>query len=524
MRRLALVVGAGVAALWVASCSDQKDNSFPQIGDPPEAGPDAVEETDGGVSGDPSKGFLIKGTIIGPEQPYDGQVLVGPDGLIKCAEPGTVCHEDPAAQGVAIFETDVIAPGLIDAHNHILFDIFDNADWLPKVKYQNHDDWTKPANEPRYVVMVDVKQCLEDASQGKPTWCPTRFDGAGSLKCEMNKWGELKGLVAGTTSIVGLAGSALPCFEGLVRSVDSQYNGLGSDKMQTSALFPPSKTTADGVCKNYADGDTNAFLVHCGEGIDARSLAEFTTLGTATTTPDCLYAPQTVITHGTAFTAVEFQKMKDKGMKLVWSPASNMALYGQTTNIPVALDKGLLVALAPDWSMGGSQNMLDEMRAAKKVSDEKWGGRLKPEDIVRMSTTNAAVAIGLGDRLGKIAKGYVADLFGVKGDRAAPFDTIVKSTPKEVRFTMIGGKILYGDLSLKGVGGTSQCEEIADICETPKFVCVADPAKGDKQNQTYVQIKQALEGALKEIDTVRPDIGTGANFAPLAPVFNCGMK
>ena len=74
---------------------------------------------------------------------------------------------------------------------------------MPKQKYANHDDWTKDTNEPRYTVMVDVKQCLEDASQGKPVWCPTKYNGAGTLKCEMEKWGELKALVAGTTSVVG---------------------------------------------------------------------------------------------------------------------------------------------------------------------------------------------------------------------------------------------------------------------------------------------------------------------------------
>ena len=65
---------------------------------------------------------------------------------------------------------------------------------------------------------------------------------------------------------------------------------------------------------------------------------------------------------GTAFGATEWAFMKSKGMKLVWSPASNMALYKKTTNVPLALDKGILVSVAPDWSMGGSPNMLDELR------------------------------------------------------------------------------------------------------------------------------------------------------------------
>jgi 5-methylthioadenosine/S-adenosylhomocysteine deaminase len=365
--------------------------------------------------------------------------------------------------------------------------------------------------------MVDVKQCLEDASQGKPTWCPIKYDGAGSLKCEMEKWGELKALVAGTTSVVGLAGSSLPCFSTVARSIDTAYNGLQADKIQTSALFPPSKTTADGVCKNYLDGDTEAFLVHCGEGTDAKALAEFATLGTCTTTQNCLYSKQTVITHGTAFTAAEFQVMKDHDMKLVWSPASNIALYGTTTNVPAALDAGVLVALAPDWSMGGSANMLLEMRAAKSWSDSKWQARLKTSDILAMTTTNAATALSLGTRIGKIEKGYLADIFGVKGDKTNPYDAVVAATPKEVRLTMVGGSVLYGDVDLKPLASTDP--EDFDACGTPKFLSIAITNGPDKTGQTYAQIKAALDVAMADMDVARP--AGGNPFAPVAPIVAC---
>ena len=128
------------------------------------------------------------------------------------------------------------------------------------------------------------------------------------------------------------------------------------------------------MCANYTSGKTAAYLIHIGEGIDQAARDEFAKLGTLTTTSGCLYAPQTTITHGTSFTATEFATMKTKDMKLTWSPASNVALYGATTNIPLALDNGIIVSLAPDWSMGGSQNMLDELRFAKKLSDTQLGG------------------------------------------------------------------------------------------------------------------------------------------------------
>ena len=518
------VLGLSLATLTIigASCTDQTNPSreAPPI-DIPDGG-DAEGGPDGStVTGDPTKGILIEGTIIGEAGPFEGQVLTLPNGTIACAEPGKACEADPQAAGVAHVRVDgIVLPGLIDTHNHILFDIFDDSDWLPTKKYQNHDEWTKEANEPRYTVMVDVKQCLEDASQGKPTWCPATYNGAGSLKCEMEKWGELKALVAGTTSVVGLAGTAAPCYASLARSVDTQFNGLDADKVQTAAITP-SKATADGVCANYASGKTAAYLIHIGEGLDQAARDELTKIGTLTTTANCLYAPQTAVTHGTSFGAPEFAIMKSKSMKLTWSPASNIALYGATTNVPMALDNGILVALAPDWSMGGSQNMLDEIRFAKKFSDTNWGGRLKSQDIVNMATKNAATVLGLSDKIGTIKKGFLADLFVVRGTRGTPYDAVTAASAKDVILTMVGGKVLYGDVDLRAIAHAGAACEDFDTCGSPKFLCVTEPGKTtDKLNQTYAQIHGILEAAMKDIDTVRP-AGIGSNFSPVAPVVAC---
>lgn len=205
---------------------------------------------------------------------------------IGCVAPGTEC-ESLNADAVVLDTGAIIAPGLIDTHNHILFDIFDLDDWGPHLPavcsrvaecnahrycspgecdcvngacfYTDHTEWPK---EDEYSLMLDYKQCLEDASQGKPVWCPLSYDGDGAVKCELNKWGELKGLVAGTTSIVGLPGISSRCFASLARSIDVSQNDLPDDNVQTSALFPPSTSSGDGVCANFAAGNTDAYLIH----------------------------------------------------------------------------------------------------------------------------------------------------------------------------------------------------------------------------------------------------------------------
>jgi 5-methylthioadenosine/S-adenosylhomocysteine deaminase len=516
----------------LGACSGSKSADIPPGGSDDGGGPDGTvgadaggdgaQGTDGGADAGtpdaiaPGNGnLLLTGKILTPDVVIDGQVLVA-GGKIVCVQPGTACAGRPEAAGAALIQGSVIAPGMIDTHNHILFDVFDDSDWLPLQVYQDHTQWT---SEARYGAMLDVKQCLANDSQGKPSWCASTPYGtpAGSLRCEMDKWGELKGLIAGTTSIVGLPGTSAACFGSLARSIDVSQNGLGTDKVQTSAIFPPSNPT--GVCTNFTSMATTSFLVHCGEGIDAKALGEFATLGSGSTPADCLYAGQTAITHGTAFTQAEFTTMAQKGMKLTWSPASNVALYGQTTQIPVALDAGVTIALAPDWSMGGSQNMLDELRFADNWDNLNFGDRLKAKDLVTMATLSGAKVLALDDRIGQIKEGYVADLVVYSGDATAPYDAMVAATPKEVRLVVVGGVALYGDKDLAPAAPAAPGCETIDICGMSKFLCVATTDATSKLDQTYATIKAALEKAMTDADALTT--ADGFTFAPLAPIVKC---
>ena len=126
-----------------------------------------------------------------------------------------------------------------------------------------------------------------------------------------------------------------------------------------------------------------------------------------------------------SFTTTEYDLMAAAGMKLTWSPASNVALYGSTNDLALAIDAGLTISLAPDWSMGGSRNMLDEMRFAHNWDDAHYGDILTTKDIVEMSTANAAAVLALADTIGRLEPGYKADLFVVGGDVSVPYDALV---------------------------------------------------------------------------------------------------
>lgn len=494
----------------------------------------------GGMSTVGSGTLILAGTVVTPDQSFEGEVQIDAD-LIVCVGEGTTCSDAAPAADV-IVTGGVIAPGLIDTHNHILFDIFDDDDWVPNLpascgtvadceagtsycnnnkcacvagtcKYTNHSQWP---NEVEYGYMLDYKQCLEDASQGKPIWCPLTYDGDGDLKCEMDKWGEMKGIVAGTTSIVGLPGNSSKCFGSVARSIDVPQNDLDADKVQTSALFPPNSSSASGVCQNFTDGDTDAYLIHVGEGTNSAALDEFAELFTVSSPEGCLYAPQTTITHGTSFTPAQFSQMAAAGMKLTWSPASNIALYGTTTDIPAALDAGVLVALAPDWSMGGSQNLLDELRTADDWDDDNWNDRITPKMLIEMVTSNAAAVLGLADTIGRLEVGFKADIAVFTTLDADPFRSITLATPADVRLVMVDGIILFSDPDVQEIEPSlNECETIS-VCGTEKLLCVGEPGEQDLLDQTYTEIQTALDAGLDDLDAI-------AALAPSACNNSCGI-
>src|SRR4029078_3348466 len=89
-----------------------------------------------------------------------------------------------------------------------------------------------------------------------------------------------------------------------------------------------------------------------------------------------LLTDMTVILHGTALERSDFPAMRaapptradgtgdGRGAKLVWSPLSNLLLYGKTTNVYDALAEGVLVSLGTDWTPSGARPLLHELQIA----------------------------------------------------------------------------------------------------------------------------------------------------------------
>ena len=120
--------------------------------------------------------------------------------------------------------------------------------------------------------------------------------------------------------------------------------------------------------------------------------------------------------------------MKDVGAKLVWSPQSNLRLYGETTRAADALELGLLVGLGADWLPSASTSLLAELKVARRELFNQ-GAKPTPKQLVDMVTRDAAKMAGLEDKLGQLEAGRPADLVVLERREEDPWENVVEADP-----------------------------------------------------------------------------------------------
>jgi cytosine/adenosine deaminase-related metal-dependent hydrolase len=54
----------------------------------------------------------------------------------------------------------------------------------------------------------------------------------------------------------------------------------------------------------------------------------------------------------------DFDVLAAHGSAMIWSPLSNLLLYGGTARIDAAQAAGVAIGLGSDWSPSGSKNLL----------------------------------------------------------------------------------------------------------------------------------------------------------------------
>lgn len=456
-----------------------------------------------------SAGLLLRGTVLLPSGPITGEVLVK-DGAIACAQAD--CSGIAAASTATIIDTHgVISPGLIDSHNHVAYNFL--PEWVPNPPklFNNRYEW---ANDPQY------EEFIKPYAAHRST---------GTHYCPAAKWGELRSIVHGTTTIQGQAFNQ-SCIDWGARNAES-YHELGYDHMQTNIGSVRDLNDADAASLIAAfdqpTDPTTRYVVHMAEGISGDNVdLEFDSFAGRDTRANrhmgtsLLHGMTSVLIHSIPLTEDQLQETATTGSMIVWSPSSNIALYGATAPIQRILQLGIATALGPDWTPSGEDDMLGELRFAQKYAAQNNIPELSNQKLWEMATSNSAFVVGLEGKIGKIEVGLRADLvvFGRVADD--PYQAVFESRAADVRLVLIDGAGWYGDANLMAnTARNTYCDEVT-ACTAQKYLCTVDsPAATSRRNETYEDIRTQLYNILEGIGYPADEqYGRGDE---LLPIFDC---
>jgi 5-methylthioadenosine/S-adenosylhomocysteine deaminase len=510
-----------------------------------------------------SHGLVLRGTVVTMDNRHsvieDGSVLVRGDRIVAVWQ-GERPPTGTRVDGAVVIELDgpaLIFPGMINLHNHPTYDMLrlwptPSSDVqlmlgrpLGTEPYGNRYQWNGTfATSPEYMRLVQTPQLALVLAQGL------------GLEPEMVKYAQVLALVGGETSNEGALPN--PATDGLLaRNVESPNFDRQQIQARVESIDSFTGAPLAELLAQMKAGQVDAWIIHLAEGVrdgDRRPGDRFSSRGElATLKSKGLLTDMTVIIHGTALEREDFAAMRDAhsirsdgtddglGAKLIWSPLSNLLLYGKTTNVYEALAEGVLVSLGTDWNPSGSRNLLGELKVADiALRDPNLLGNsraLAPEfsttgkhgealaeaersldrELVDMVTRNPAATVRWQDEVGSIEPGKTADLFVIThpsrhprdGVPSSPYRSLIDATERDVRLVMVGGDPLVGDVDLMQQLKPGQGELIHSSCACyQKAITVTKPGvpKGD---ETLSDIHQALDTGLTALGGDHPPPGGG---------------
>lgn len=364
----------------------------------------------------------------------------------------------PRTDGIPLIETrrgDWIFPGLINLHTHSTYNFLPL--WRsPDAPFDNRFEWRRNEAYKR-----EVSQVARDLAKGE------------GMREAIGVFGELQAVAGGTAVLQeDFALDSEKKLGGLLLCRDTASAsdfGLSEDKLILSVVdfFRPGSDNApapvadtlDRYRKARDDGTLAATIVHLAEGrsgfgsnrgADPYSRLEFEAFMQLPEMADAaaVRGSPLALVHGCGIDPRDsrhMQFLRDRAISIVWSPVSNMLLYGDTIDVETLRDEGINVALGSDWAPSGSKHVWEEAKFARAYFDA-IGSPVPDELLFEMVTTNAARCLGM-DHIGRIREGALADFFILRSpiETDNPHEVFLGTDDRHVLATIIGGRPIYGD-------------------------------------------------------------------------------
>ena len=439
---------------------------------------------------DSSRAFLLKGRVVTMDGENnvinDGNVMVR-DGKItgvwasNANPPAGVDFSD-----VPIVNTEgTIYPGLIDLHNHVHYN------HIPLWDFEVHLSDSQKSEEGGY---TNRYQWGNNWDYGPSiTWMKTNIQSnyRWDMASEQMKYAEVQAVSGGVTAMQGSPSSGTQAWDSILSRNVELYN-FGQDGISTCAVCGAAEDdyTGSHLISQSEAGTLNAWFVHLAEGVDSSSKAEFDALW-----DKGLIMEETVVIHGTALDSSQFSKMASVGSNLVWSPLSNLLLYGDTTDVVAADQAGVSISISPDWGPSGSKNNFHELKVADMWNTNNMNGHFSNYELVEMVTSNPADATGWTPFVGRVKADLFADLVVIDTFHEDPYRNLIEAIDADVALTIVQGKAVFGDVDLmQQLQGDDW--EYVNGPDFQKAVDVTSMTEVDG-SQTFAEIEAGLAMAMR---------------------------
>ncbi|MCP1133292.1 amidohydrolase family protein [Paenibacillus polysaccharolyticus] len=368
--------------------------------------------------------FVLRGSVVTMndlnEVIENGRVIVSLGKIVCILEAGQSLP--PEYNSVPeILTGGTIYPGLLDLHNHFVYNVLPL--WRVPERYQNRTQWPKKRE---YVSNISL---------------PIRaLAGYSRTARAIVRYVEAKALIGGTTTGQGIrtrVQGGIRLFHGAMRNVE-ETNDYRLPEAGT--LVQNLQNNSEAINKFRRDLETHtAFFYHLCEGVDTSTRHYFTQL-----IENDLIRKSLVGIHALALKPEDFNTLANQGAKVVWSPFSNLLLYGQTLDLATLKESGVRFSIGCDWSPTGSKNLLQELKVARHVV-ENQGAAFNSRDLVRSVTADAAAVTGWQQHLGVLKGGSMADILVIDGTGGDPYDRLIDATEADVNLVVVNGVARYGN-------------------------------------------------------------------------------
>ena len=374
--------------------------------------------------------------LIGPRYVLDGRIVTMngafrvidsgriylADGIIRAVRESTAAAPAEFADAPVVKTGGTIFPGLIELHNHLSYNALQL--WQVPRLFAHRGQWSDHPDKRRLI------------SQPMSV-----LAGIGGTIEALVRYVEAKCLVAGVTTSQGVTLVAAPGIEHSYRGIVRNVEATDDDTLPEALTRIADVDSVTSFAKRLKQAENASLLLHLAEGIGESARKHFLRLKL----PDGKFAisPALLGIHAAGLFAEDFAVLADNGGSIVWSPLSNLLLYGGTVDVKSAKAAGVRMSIGSDWSPSGSKNLLSELKVARAWSDRQ-GGLFTNRQLVAMATINPARMLKWDAALGSIEPDKRADLLVIKGKTGDPYDKLLKALEDDILLVTINGTPRFG--------------------------------------------------------------------------------